>query len=116
MHIFNLKSGFHLHRPFEAHRIPNTNLILISIDMEYSSCYLTLSVNQEVIIYYKSDVKHITNRKQLPEGKYTDIPACNKKGINSYPRKKLRGCSDKLVLVSMLFDFSHISYIIPTID
>ncbi|XP_065211727.1 voltage-dependent calcium channel subunit alpha-2/delta-3-like [Planococcus citri] len=92
-------------RPFKAHRIPRTNLILISLNMSTTSCDIKLSVQQEIIQYYNSaDIKLITDRKKLPEGKYIGVPACNKKFLNSYPRKKLRGCSDKQVLNSTQYE------------
>ncbi len=78
------------YRPFYAVRIAKTNLILLLVDTWRETCTSKLSVEQETIIY----------DAQLADDR--DVPACNKKMINSYPRKKLRGCGDKILQVNLL--------------
>lgn len=81
-------TGFYF-RPFHAARINKTNLILLIVDALHETCENSLSIEQEVIQY-----------KSMKGDLAGDIPACHKKMMNSYPRKKLKGCSDKIIQAS----------------
>lgn len=59
------------------------------MDALHETCENSLSIEQEVI-------KYNTGKK----GSEEDIPACKKKMMNSYPRRKLKGCSDKIIQAS----------------
>jgi len=78
-------------RPYFLKRINYTNLNLLLVRANHSACDINVDVEPVEIQYSLTE-----------DGK---IPACNKIMMNSYPRKKLLGCSDKRLLVNIIFFF-----------
>ena len=84
-----------IHSHFSNLLLKFTNLNLLLVRSSHSACYININVDPVDIQYSPGE-----------EGR---IPACNKMMMNSYPRKKLLGCSDKNLTVSV-YAFLSINY------